>query len=151
MNATKTALQNTPSQQLNIIPGRPSPLASPSLGEVVIRLLLQTEQESDYTTVQTAIKIALEQGPTFQHHNHSMGGDEILYGRAGLLWSLLRLYDQNLSDQFSTLLKDSIPKITDAIIDAGKYSSKKHIEVNGQEDSMPLMWSWLDNYSSLGL
>jgi len=119
----------------------------------MIRLLSQKleEQEEEYSSLHNAIQMALEQGETFEFNGHAMGVDEILHGRVGLLWSLIRIYgEKNVSDKISNLLKDSIPKITNIILEAGKVGAKKFIEQNEQNNSMPLMWSWIDHYYSLG-
>jgi hypothetical protein len=119
----------------------------------MIRLLSQKleEQEEEYSSLHNAIQMALEQGETFERNGRAMGVDEILHGRVGLLWSLIRIYGEtNVSNKISNLLKESIPKITNVILEAGKVGAKKFIEHNGQNNSMPLMWSWIDHYYSLG-
>ena len=119
----------------------------------MIRLLSQTleEQEEGYSSLQNAIQVAMQQNETFEYNGHSMGVDEILNGRVGLLWSLIRIHGEvHVSDKISKLLEESIPKITNAILTAGKDGAQKFLQREGQKDSMPLMWPWIDYHYSLG-
>jgi len=93
-----------------------------------------------------------------------MGVDEVLYGRTGLLWALLQMdeadaegqmrwNEEKLSTKKSILdmLHVSIPKLCRTIIQAGLSGAADFIERHGSEDAMPLMWSWIDTFYSLGL
>ena len=90
--------------KLDLQAGRPSPLGSASLGAAVMRILTfvsnphsNTEEsfwkciEDDIAALQEAVQIALQQEPVVPYRGHLMGGDEVLYGRAGLLWAILNL------------------------------------------------------------
>jgi hypothetical protein len=90
---------------------------------------------------------------TFKGFN--LGGDELIFGRAGLLWALLTLKkhmtraSEVLTTHISTALQ-SIPKLVDAIIAGGKQGSQDFIKLHGLENALPLMWQWMDGYYALG-
>ena len=85
----------------------------------------------------------------------SIGGDEVLYGRAGLLWAMLNLKtwldsrDGRLSverQDLDNIMGDNrLEVIFDEIIKAGDTSAELYKKASG-ESMMPLMWPWHGKY-----
>jgi hypothetical protein len=50
------------------------------------------------TCLQDAVNQALKNGFIVSHGEHRMGGDEMLFGRAGLLWLLLNVRVHQFSE-----------------------------------------------------
>ncbi len=149
--------------ELRLQPGRPSPLCSPSLGASVIRILVATHKsdpsiptlniKDDVAALDEAVQTAIHQEPVVTRNGHSMGGDEALYGRAGLLWALANLHKHNASVEIAQALQPVLElksKLRDAVVDAGRRGSKEHARVHGETEAMPLMWPWLDDFYGLG-
>lgn len=111
-----------------------------------------------------AIEQALTQNRTVEMRGHEMGGDEVLYGRAGLLWGLLEISKQRFWTQklgldmiaaddepdFISIVNESIPKLAAIIMQAGKEGAEVYKQKHGHGGAMPLMWSWIDDYYGLG-
>lgn len=83
------------------------------------------------------------------------GGDEVLYGRAGLLWALVNLrvwmddntggIDGHRRDDLRKVVPESIKAIVEQIIINGKTGAMVYERGhNGQ--SLPLMWEWHGKY-----
>lgn len=149
--------------ELKLQPGRPSPLCSPSLGASIIRILGRTHESDfsvpspnikhDITTLHEAVQIAINQDPVVTRNGHSMGGDEVLYGRAGLLWALVNVDRHNVDMETPKALQSVLelkPKLRDAIIDAGKRGVEEYVKVHDEITALPLVWPWLDDYYGLG-
>jgi hypothetical protein len=149
--------------ELKLQPGRPSPLCSPSLGASVIRVLARTHASDsgvitpnindDVAVLHEAIQIAIHQDLIVTRNSHSMGGDEVLYGRAGLLWSLSSIDRQNVDMEAREALRPVLElksKLRDAIMDAGKRGVDEYVRVHSETEALPVMWPWLDNYYGLG-
>jgi hypothetical protein len=80
-----------------------------------------------------------------------MGVDEVLAGRAGLLWSLLELKRRRVSVDCDQFLATAVPKLADAIIREGEEAAREFEQRrrdNGEH--FPLLWRWIDEYHSLG-
>jgi len=150
--------------ELKLQPGRPSPLCSPSLGASVLRILAapnksdssavnpNTNIKFDITTLHEAVQFAINQEPTVTRNGHSMGGDEVLYGRAGLLWALANIDGHDVDTETGRALQPVLElklKLRNAIIDAGKRGLEEYEKVHG-ETEWPLMWPWIDGYYGLG-
>jgi hypothetical protein len=149
--------------ELKLQPGRPSPLCSPSLGASVIHILanaygpdsgvLGPNIKDDIKTLHEAVQIAINQDSVVIRNGHSMGGDEVLYGRAGLLWALANIDRENVDMETSQALQPVIElksKLRDAIIDAAKRGLEEYVKAHGEITALALMWPWLDNYFGLG-
>jgi hypothetical protein len=154
--------------ELDLQSGRPSPLASAPLGVAVLRTVVALSSddtrlhpltEDEFAALKVAIDAALHQSIAVIRHGHSMGGDEVLYGRAGLLWALLNV--RKLSDarrregavEFPGSLQsllDAIPRLVNVILQAGKDGAKEFVSAHGEGDAYPLMWPWLDEYYGVG-
>jgi hypothetical protein len=145
-------------------PGQSSPLCSPSIGASVVRILATTsESDSDIlksknvkpeiVTLHEASEIAISQDPVIVRNGHYMGGDEVLYGRAGLLWALCNIDRHNLDTGTAQALQPILgveSKLRDVIMDAGRRGSEEYARVHGKMEALPLMWPWLDDYYGLG-
>jgi len=153
-----------PSFPLDLKSGRTSVLGSTALGAILAHSLLGELKAQDADMLQAAIDQALVLERTSTFRGHEMGVDEVLYGRTGLLWALLQMdeadgegkvrwNEENLSTKKSILniLHVSIPKLCRTIIQAGLDGAADFVKQHGSEDSMPLMWSWIDSFYSLGL
>lgn len=149
--------------ELKLQPGRPSPLCSPSLGASVIRIVATTHEsdssiispniKDDIAMLHEAVRIAINQDPFVTRNGHSMGGDEVLYGRAGLLWALANIDRHNVDMETAQALQpvlELMPKLRDAITDAGKGGAEKYVKAHDEITALPLMWPWLDDYYGLG-
>lgn len=153
-----------PSFPLDLKSGRTSVLGSTALGAILARFLLGEPEAQDADTLQAAIDQALVLERTSTFRGHEMGVDEVLYGRTGLLWALLQMdeadcegrvrwKEENSSAKKSILdtLHVSIPKLCRKIIQAGLDGATDFVKHHGSDDAMPLMWSWIDTFYSLGL
>ncbi|KAL5048545.1 hypothetical protein BDW71DRAFT_195851 [Aspergillus fruticulosus] len=132
-----------------------SPLASRSpIAATVLRILhksatgrLETVSDSDIKCLSDAVHLALSHGPTAFYHGHDLGADEVLFGRAGLLWALLniRAATANLSQAQKELFQPilyHIPKMIHLIMGAGRYGAAEYSKNHGEKDALPLMWPW---------
>ena len=90
-----------------------------------------------------AIRSALHQGTT-------LGSDEALYGRVGLLWAILnfRQYSVDVEEVQGELesLLEAVPRLLDLIMDTGRWGAHEYARQNGTLDALPLMWPWHDRY-----
>lgn len=140
--------------KLDLQPDRPSPLESRPLGATVIRIFAGTWVEEDPHVITDAIKFAIEQPRCVEARGHLMGVDEILYGRAGLLWALIEIASRSSADPriktaFHPALQQ-IPALVTAILEAGKRGAEEFRAKGNNSESWPLMWSWIDGWHSLG-
>lgn len=141
--------------KLDISPPRPSPITSPFLGSLILRVLTRQWREEDPRNLLAVMEIAIAQQPTFVQRDHQMGVDEVLYGRAGLLWAVLEIWkhcpDQDTQNAFAPVFQ-SIHKLVASIISAGRAGARLHHDTAAKNErvDMPLMWSWFDHYFSLG-
>jgi hypothetical protein len=152
--------------KLSLQPGRPSPICSPSLGAAVLRIMAaegasrsnsshagNVVSEEDISAVCEAAETSIHQDHVVMRNGHAMGGDEVLYGRAGLLGSLLDLQRHAVDDETKRALQpvfDNIPKLLDAILGSGIEGAEEYAKAHGEADALPLMWPWIDNYYSVG-
>lgn len=147
----------------NIQPGRPSPLCSPSLGASFIRILATAHEsgssvlspniKNEIAALHEALENAIDQDPVIVRNGHSMGGDEVLYGRAGLLWALGSIDRHNLDLGTAQALRPILgieSKLWDAIMNAGRRGSEEYARIHGKTEALPLMWPWIDEYYGLG-
>lgn len=151
---------------IELIDGRLSALAS-NVGLSFMRILAYCEQlnlrpeadltpdPEDFRIFSKAVERATAHGPVYTFKGFSLGGDELIFGRAGLLWALLTLKkhmtraSEVLTTQLSTAFQ-SVPKLVDAIIAGGKQGSQNYIKLHGPENALPLMWQWMEGYYALG-
>lgn len=152
--------------KIELIDGRLSALAS-NVGPSFMRILAYCEQlnlrpeanlppdPEDFRIFNQAVERATLHGPVYTFKGFSLGGDELIFGRAGLLWALLTLKkhftraSEVLTTHISTALQ-SIPKLVDAIMAGGKQGSQNFIKSHGPENALPLMWQWMEGYYALG-
>ena len=143
---------NRNAMDLKFQPGRYSPLNSPSLGAVAVRMLAGLPDSSDPQTLLTAIEESVACNRVVELRGHKMGVDEVLAGRTGLLALIIDLFTRDFDDVTSAKLKavyEAAPRLVRAIIQAGEAGSSEYNRATGGE-AFPLMWSWVDGYSSLG-
>ncbi|KAI5122000.1 hypothetical protein M0805_001832 [Coniferiporia weirii] len=99
-------------------------------------------------TLQIAVQVAVE--------DDSLGGDEVLYGRAGLLWAMLNLRSWLEVDGLASERKDDLTRIVgsqvsvieelvDEIMEAGDSGAQLY-ERSGADTGLPLMWQWHGKY-----
>ncbi|EEA27787.1 hypothetical protein TMatcc_003920 [Talaromyces marneffei ATCC 18224] len=158
----------TPSD-IELIDGRLSPLAS-NVAPSFMRILAYCEQfnlrpeadltpdPEDFKVFSQAVERATLHGPVYTFKGFSLGGDELIFGRAGLLWALLTLKKhvglttratEILTTHINTALQ-SIPQLVNAIIAGGKQGSRNFVKLYGPKDALPLMWQWMEGYYALG-
>ncbi|KAJ5948717.1 hypothetical protein N7454_002024 [Penicillium verhagenii] len=149
-----------------LLPSRLSPLGSFSpIAGVTLRVLSAIAKsdwernskpnvsQQDITCLLDAANLALENGPLVRHDGRNMGGDEMLFGRAGLLWVLLNIRTHQFGEETQKALGpvfETIPKLVDVIVDSGRQGSKAYIEKNGAQDAHPLMYAWMEGHYCFG-
>lgn len=141
-----------------------SPIGSP-LGPVVLRILAACEghgkaadgslsiSRDDITALNEAVQRSLQHGHVIPYRDRDMGGDEVLYGRAGLLWAILNIRNHVFDQDTRAALRpifEAVPKLVDAIVEAGKQGARDFVKRYGAKDAFPLMWPWMDEYCGLG-
>ncbi|KKZ61981.1 hypothetical protein EMCG_03538 [[Emmonsia] crescens] len=142
-------LSHSVSKASHLRPGQLSPLGSANLGASVLRILavvtgstFQRAASLDIDILQSATESAIKQGTI-------LGGDEALYGRAGLLWALLQIR-QRCNDEENTAaltpVFTMIPRLVTVIIETGRVGSRDYRHLYGGQDVLPLMWPWHDKY-----
>ncbi|OJD18299.1 hypothetical protein AJ78_01675 [Emergomyces pasteurianus Ep9510] len=129
--------------------GRLSPLGSATLGASVLRTLAVVAGSSSprasslsIEILQNATEFAIKQGTV-------LGGDEALYGRAGLLWALLQIRQRCTDEIYTAALIpvfSMIPRLVSIIIETGKVGASDYKNLYGGQDILPLMWLWHDKY-----
>lgn len=109
--------------------------------------------QEDVDCLCDAMSLALKNGPLVPHDGRSMGGDEMLFGRAGLLWNLLNIrvhqFDGKTQEALTPVMA-KIPDLVGAIVDAGRQGSKDYIDKHGSQDAHPLMYAWMEGYYCFG-
>ncbi|OQD83936.1 hypothetical protein PENANT_c014G09521 [Penicillium antarcticum] len=149
-------LQQVPSglPEAPLLPSRLSAIGSSSpVTAITLRILAALAKDNwgngkaniaveDISCLLDAVQIALKNEPLVAHDGRKMGGDEILFGRAGLLWTLLNIRAHTFDEKTQTALTPVLGKIPDiirVIIDAGRQGSKSYINKNGDQEAHPLM------------
>lgn len=107
----------------------------------------------DMAALHDAASQALKNGPILPPVDGAVGGDDILYGRAGLLCALLNIrahrYDEETQKALSPVL-GMIPDLVRVIIEAGRHGSKEYTQKHGQQDAHPLMYPWKEGHYFFG-
>ncbi|KAH8697140.1 putative lanthionine synthetase C family protein [Talaromyces proteolyticus] len=154
--------------EVTLVDGRNSPIAS-ALGPVFTRILAVCEDQNlrlgrrlsiiqeDAATFNQAIETSTQHGNVISFNGHKVGGDEIFFGRAGLLWAILTIerhcYEEQTAKAVKPLLApafQAMPRLVDAIISAGKQSAQDFEIQHGKKAPLPLMWPWLGEHYALG-
>jgi hypothetical protein len=105
------------------------------------------------TCLHGAVGLALKNEAIVPHGEHRMGGDEMLYGRAGLLWVLLNVRTHRFSEETEAALGpvfDMVPRLIRVIIEAGREGSKDYVQKHGKKNAHPLMYAWMEGYYGFG-
>ncbi|QSS60453.1 lanthionine synthetase C family protein [Histoplasma capsulatum] len=136
-------------EDIPLRPGRLSPLGSASLGASVLRVFAglarptrQKVPSHDIIMLQRTTEFAIKQGTT-------VGGDEALYGRAGVLLALLQIRQQCKDDGNTaafTAAFTMIPRLATVIIETGKVGASDYNDLYGGQDALSLMWPWHGKY-----
>jgi hypothetical protein len=148
-------------------------LAPPTL-RILYHLSTRTARDildADLVILGDAVKMALEHGATGLYHGHELGADEVLFGRAGLLWTLLNIRQwevdgEGVFDEIQKGLLDGVladetaKKLIEAIVRAGREGGaecQRILEQKGESlvgdgdgDVIPLMWVWMKGHYGLG-
>jgi hypothetical protein len=162
------ALQRIPpdSPGTPLLASRLSPLGSSSpVTAILLRMLADLAKknwqdnsgvnmsEEDIACLRDAVHLALKNEPLVPHDGRKLGGDEMLYGRGGLLWVLLNVrahkFDHETEKALSSVL-ETIPELIRVIIDSGKQGSTEYIEKHGDQGAQPLMYAWMENHYCFG-
>jgi hypothetical protein len=126
-----------------------SPISHLTLGVDTQKHLEKDDIEALYNIVQ----IALQQSHAVPFRGHSMGGDEVMTGRTGLLWAISNIQDHLFDDVTRRELDpifEAVSKLVDAIMDAGRVGAEEYVAKNGDANALPLMWLWFDGCYGLG-
>lgn len=157
--------------QLRLEHGRSSPLSLPQLGVAFLQLALWrlrqsgTNQTSNPSSkddegiaannidfIIEAVEYAIEQPAAVPLRGHNMGIDEVLCGRAGLLWAILLLREymaDHIAGEGFEKLVAYVPQLIKAIVDAG--NSEKGSDTAPEDDGAGcLSWPWINTYYALG-
>lgn len=129
-------------------PGYMSPVGS-SLGPLVVRVLAalehpgQSVSQNDINLLNTAVQRSLGHGHVVSSSSgdHLRGVDEVLYGRAGLLWAVVNIrhqFDKEMKANTEPLF-DATPRLVEAIIDGGRRGARDHVKNYGEKAALPLM------------
>lgn len=147
---------------LPLLPTRLSPIGSSCpLSAVVLRVLSAATSGSEGATISKddirslydAVEMALSIPPVVSHGNRNTGVDELLFGRAGLLWALLNMRTHRFNKEAANALApvfEAVPRLVDVIVDAGRQGSKSYSKQHGTKGSLPLMWTWMEGYVGIG-
>lgn len=105
------------------------------------------------TCLHDAVGLALKNEAIVPHGEHRMGGDEMLYGRAGLLWLLLNVRAHRFSEETGSALTPvlgMVPQLIRVIVEAGRAGSKDYVQKHGKKDAHPLMYAWMEGHYGFG-
>ncbi|PWY76249.1 lanthionine synthetase C family protein [Aspergillus heteromorphus CBS 117.55] len=142
-----------------LLPERVSPFGSHSvLVGPFMRLLAAAQSggsisEVDIECLRNVVQVALTNSHLLPHGDRMMGTDEVLNGRAGLLWAVLSVRAHEYDEQARELLApifDYVPKLIDAIITGGLEGRKDYTKKHGEKNALPLMWHWDDDRYYIG-
>lgn len=142
-------------------PGHVSPLDT-HVGPAVIELLRQIHFKASSMSIWESCLKTLRQAVSVAISDDSLGGDDVLYGRAGLLWAMLALRncfqegkgdEGHRSDILEIVNDDFIRSMVVKTVDAGQrgadafeheYPHEWHVLLRhmGSTSSRPLMWPW---------
>jgi hypothetical protein len=135
---------------------RISPLGSASLGSSITRILngcssIATNPTATHNRFHRRDTVLLHEAIQFATHGGTkQGGDEALYGRVGLLWSILniRQYNVDVGEIQGELgyTSGAVQRLVDLILETGRSSAGEYSKRNGKSDTLPLMWLWHDRY-----
>lgn len=112
-----------------------------------------TLPRADIAVLHDAASQALKNGPILPPVDGAVGGEDILYGRAGLLWALLNIRAHRYDEETSKLLGPvlgAIPDLVRVIIEAGRHGSKEYSQKHGADDAHPLMYPWKEGHYFFG-
>ncbi|KAL3482103.1 hypothetical protein BJX99DRAFT_252818 [Aspergillus californicus] len=140
-----------------------SPLAANSpVAPVVLRILHKaatgaagTIADTDLLVLSDAVKLALSHGPVAEYNGHELGADEVLFGRAGLLWALLNVRARIAEfpprqQEFLLPVLECIPGVLDVVFEDGREGRRGFVGKNGDRDALPLMWTWIPGFYGIG-
>ncbi|KAJ5239320.1 hypothetical protein N7468_003939 [Penicillium chermesinum] len=143
-----------------LIPSRLSTCSLSPLGAVILRILASVAKtnwgkdskpsiaKEDIATLEQVTQLALQNGPLVPHNGRNMGETSFW-----LLWALLNIRAHEYDDETRLSLAPvlgQIPKLLDAIIDAGRQGSQTYIENNGEDSAHPLMYAWMEGHYAFG-
>lgn len=143
-------------------PGRMSPVGSSSLGSLIVRILAACEDPSRRSVSgddTRALGSAVQHSLNLEHvissaPGESRGVDEVLYGRAGLLWAVLSIrgYAAGGGELWRALrpVCEAVPRLVDVIVEAGKRGARDFVDMHGEKGGFPLMWLYKNGRYSLG-
>jgi hypothetical protein len=157
----------TPSE-ITLSDGRNSPIGS-GLGPVISRILAACEDQNlqlgrgvavldkDIQILQQAVEGATKHGNVISFRGHNLGADELLFGRAGLLWAALTIQRHCVEEKAKTTIRPllepilhHVPKLVDTILAAGIQGSQDFEKQHSRKAPLPLMWPWLGDHYALG-
>ncbi|GLA18932.1 hypothetical protein AnigIFM62618_006590 [Aspergillus niger] len=142
-----------------LLPERVAPFGSSSvLVGPLMRILAAAQSgasmsEADIECLRSVVQVAIGNDHMLPHGDGMMGTDEVLYGRAGLLWAVLSVrahkYDEGATGLLTSIF-ESVPDLVDAIIKGGLQGRDDYVEEYGERGALPLMWHWHEDRYGLG-
>ncbi|OJJ70706.1 hypothetical protein ASPBRDRAFT_31587 [Aspergillus brasiliensis CBS 101740] len=141
------------------LPERVAPFGSRSvLVGPLMRILAAAQSgasmsEADIECFRNIVQVAIGNDHMLPHGDGMMGTDEVLYGRAGLLWVVLSVRAHQYGEKATGLLTsifESVPDLVDAIIKGGLQGRDDYVKEYGERGALPLMWHWHEDRYSLG-
>ena len=78
-----------------------------------------------------------------------MGVDEVLCGRAGLLWALLEL-QRRQPDGLEGELGDMVRDLVKAVLSAGREGAEDFKREHPDSEKWPFAWPWLNGFLGFG-
>lgn len=148
-------------QDQPLVPSKLSPLGSfTPFPAAVLHILAaasanQPVSKDDIRPFYEGVDLALKNGHIVTHEGANLGGDEILYGRSGLLYSILiiRSHNHRFDEETRKALNplyEAIPRLVDSIVEGGKQGANDFSKQYGEKDKMPLMYMWMEGFYCLG-
>ncbi|KAI9369432.1 hypothetical protein BJX61DRAFT_536439 [Aspergillus egyptiacus] len=153
--------QTGPNLPLEIGGLSPLPSRSP-VAAAVLRIFhraatgrADTINETDIKCIKDAVQLSLSHGAVAYYHGHHLGADEMVFGRAGLLWALLNIRAcvagfPSAAKKLILPILEGIPSLVAVIIEDGREGSAEYVKKHGNADALPLMWTWKKGNYGIG-
>lgn len=109
--------------------------------------------QDDINALDAAAQRSLNHDYAVPSGDEIRGVDEVLYGRAGLLWAFLNVRSHAADQGLRAVLRpvtEAVPGLVDVILDAGRRGARDFVRLHGEKNALALMWPYKDERYSLG-